>query len=345
MEIVRIGTADFTRLWQQVFVVSEFQHPLYQPWNIQFYEALAPKSQFEDCSFVVEEQGVPLAGVRMAFRASGDASRELSGFGLPLLYLENQDINSTQLQGAHKLLKGELERIMQAHSVTSLIYQDFLYEGRLSYLGRYLLEIGARGVPYFTQIIDLTVSETDLYRQIRKSYKSLINWGKKNLVLQVKDETVIAPEDIEAFRELHLKAAGRETRSQRTWDLQYEMVSHNEAFVIAGKLEGELVTAALFPYSARYCFYGVSASKRELFSKPLSHAIIWRAMLYAKEQGCNFFELPEQRYPKQGTPLPTNKELSISTFKHGFGGKTYVRLNMAWKRRDSSFKKGKPDRQ
>ncbi|MBW1716352.1 MAG: hypothetical protein JRJ77_11120 [Deltaproteobacteria bacterium] len=268
----------------------------------------------------------------MAVNSSGEGCQELSGFGLPILYLENEHIKLTQLRRANKLIKDEVERIMQTHSVTSLVYQDFLYRGRLSFLGRYLLSTGAQAAPYFTQIIDLSLSESDLYRQIRKSYKSLINWGMKNLVLLVKDMTNIAPQDIEDFRLLHFHAAGRKTRSQRTWDLQYEMIRHKEAFVIEGKLEGELVTAALFPYSTRYCFYGVSASKRELFSNPLSHAVIWRAMLYAKEQGCNFFELPEQHYPKQGTPVPTEKELSISTFKHGFGGETRVRLNMTWER-------------
>lgn len=291
------------------------------------------QSQFEDCSFVVEEQGLPLLGVRMALNESPKGHQRLSGFGLPLLYVENEDRNRTGLRPAYKLLKAELDRVVETYSVDSIIYQDFLHNGKLSFMGKHLLENRGQAVPYFTRMINLSASENELYRQIRKSYKSLINWGKKNLFLRVIDGETIVPEDIERFRELHFHAAGRETRPRHTWDLQYEMVCHKEAFVILGELEGELVTAALFPVSAKYCFYGVSASKRELFSKPLSHVVVWNAMLYAKDQGCGFFELPEQCYPKQGNPIPSEKELSISTFKRGFGGETKVRLNITWQRK------------
>lgn len=336
MRIVRADTPDFTALWQRLFLESAFQHPLYQPWNIRYYEALAQESQFEDYSFVVEEQSLPLLGVRMAVNKSSEGFQELSGFGLPLLYTENEDMNAAQPRGAHRVLKAELDRVVHTHAVDSIIYQDFLNDGSLSFLGKHLLDNEARAVPFFTQIIDLLAPESELYRQIRKSYKSLINWGNKNLFLRVIDGETIAGEDIERFRQLHFHAAGRETRPRYTWDVQYEMVRHREAFVILGELGGELVTAALFPYSARYCFYGVSASKRELFSKPLSHVVVWSAMLYAKERGCVFFELPQQCYPKQGDPLPSEKELSISTFKHGFGGETHVRLRIVWERKRDS---------
>jgi lipid II:glycine glycyltransferase (peptidoglycan interpeptide bridge formation enzyme) len=107
------------------------------------------------------------------------------------------------------------------------------------------------------------------------------------------------------------------------------MISNKEAFAVLGDLDDELVTAALFPYSPKYCYYGVSASKRDLFSKPLSHVVMWKAIKNAKDLGCRFFELGPQYYPKQH-PGATKKDFSISTFKHGFGGSTHVRLNIVW---------------
>ncbi len=267
----------------------------------------------------------------MALKVSPKGDQELSGFGLPLLYIENQNVDSTQLRGARRLFKTEFDRVLQTYPVASIIYEDFLKGGVLSFVGQHLLDKGGQAVSCFRQMLDLSAPETGLRRQVRKSYKSLINWGEKNLSLRVFDRKTIVPEDIEKFRQLHIYAAGRETRSLQTWYLQYEMIRHQEAFAILGELEGELVTAALFPYSPKYCYYGVSASKRELFSKPLSHTLIWRAIFYAKEQGCRFFELGTQNYPKQGDPPPTQKELGISTFKRGFGGQTQVRLNISLK--------------
>ncbi|MBT4512413.1 MAG: hypothetical protein HOC20_09430 [Chloroflexi bacterium] len=330
MKIVRANSLDFNTLWKCLFVQRDFQHPLYQPCNIKYYEAYVPESQFEDCSFVVEDNGSPLVGLRMTASSTPEGDRQLSGFWLPILYLENRDIEYARFGKCYKLVKAELRDIQNAHSITRIIYQDFLDDGKLSFLGKHLLDQGGQATPYFTQIVDLSLSHDSLHSQIRKSYKSLINQGSKNLTIFVIDNTTITPEDIENFRLLHLEASGRETRSRHSWQVQYEMVCHKEAFIVFGYLEGILVTAGLFPYSPRCCFYGVSASKRDLFEKPLSHAVIWTAMLHAKKQGLVFFELPEVLFPNEGEPFPTEKEIGISTFKRGFGGHTQVRLNIRW---------------
>jgi len=51
-----------------------------------------------------------------------------------------------------------------------------------------------------------------------------------------------------------------------------------------------------------------------------SHAIIWKAILRAKELGCKFFEMGEQVFSGD------EKLIGISKFKCGFGGQTIVRL-------------------
>ena len=160
----------------------------------------------------------------------------------------------------------------------------------------------------------------------------MINWGGKNLSFKLYDQQSIQKKDINSFRQLHINAAGRETRSRKTWDLQYEMVHCGEAFMFLGELENELVTAALLPCSSMYCVYGVSASNRELFEKPLSHALLWNSILHAKKIGCSFFEMGELQYPRQGDPVPTQKELGITTFKNGFGGQIKTQLNVNWEK-------------
>lgn len=333
METVRVNDSGFGNYWKRLFLCSDFQHPLYQPRNIKFYESLSEGSYLEDCSFLIEEQATPLLGLRIALNTSPSGHIILSGFGvIPIFYLENRVVEKPWIRGAYKLLKAELDRLVQIHSATFIIYEDFLENGNLSFVGKYLLDKGAHAAPLLRQLINLSASEDELFRQIRKSYKSLINWGKKNLSLRVIDKETITVEDIERFKQLHCLAAGRKTRPNHTWHLQYEMVYHDEAFVILGELDGELVTAGMFPYSSRYCYYGVSASKREMYDKPLSHSMIWSAILYAKKQGCNLFEMGILSYPNQEGTLPTQKDMDISTFKNGFGGKTHVRLNITWKR-------------
>jgi FemAB family protein len=208
-------------------------------------------------------------------------------------------------------------------------YQDYLLNSQLSFLSKLLYDFGAVSVPKFIQTLQLNLHESELRQQIRKSYKSLINWGEKTLTIRLLNSRNIKKEDIEEFRQLHIQVAKRETRSQETWDIQYEQVLHNEAFVILGELEEELVTAAFFVHSKKCCYYGASASKRELFDKPLSHYVLWRAILHAKGLGCRFFEMGEQFYSKNQEPFHSQKELGISLFKSGFGGQTDVRLYLS----------------
>ena len=327
MHIQFKSNSRFDAAWERLWQVELFQRPFYQPASIAFVREYYGHCHFEDCSFIVMDENVPILGI-MACLKICDNQMELSAYGRPLLYLENRQASHSQCQRAIKQMKNELDKVLQNGSATSLYYLDCLYSGNLSPLGKYLLNRGAVAYPNFTQLITLEVPEDQLRSQVRKSYKSLINWGLKNLGIKILDSNNIEMKDIMAFRDLHIQESGREVRSKRSWELQYEMVRQREAFVIQGCLKGELVASGLFLHSTRLCYYGVSAANRGKFDKPISHGIIMKAILHAKEIGCEFFEIGEQQYPRQGPTIPSNKELGISTFKGGFGGSVVVRMEI-----------------
>jgi len=67
-----------------------------------------------------------------------------------------------------------------------------------------------------------------------------------------------------------------------------------------------------------------------MFDKPLSHSLVWKAVEYAKENGCQFFEMGEQKFPGNFAEKEIDQKLiAISDFKAGFGGniKTFIDLN------------------
>ena len=95
------------------------------------------------------------------------------------------------------------------------------------------------------------------------------------------------------------------------------MIKNNEAFLVLGEASGKLITSALFQYSDNSCYYSVSASKRELFDKPISHIVIWEAINYAKSIGCQSFETGEQIYDKdnrerKSLEFLTSKEVLVA---------------------------------
>ena len=150
---------------------------------------------------------------------------------------------------------------------------------------------------------------------------------------QIFDVSNITWQHMNEFRELHICEAGRETRSAESWRRQLEIVQAGEAFVIFGCIDNNLVSAGLFMHNKSNCYYGVSASHRDMFEKPLFHALMWTAIIHAKKIGCRWFEAGTQLFPNhpQDAP-PCNKELGISKFKAGFGGRTVCQLILTQER-------------
>ena len=200
----------------------------------------------------------------------------------------------------------------------------------ISFFGNLLLDIKASCEPSFSQVIDLSLNENSLHQMVRKSYQSLINWGLNNLKIEIFDYNNYQSDLIYSFKNLHFSVSGKKTRNDKTWEIQGEMVKSREAFIVTGLYNDKLLTAALFICSDNYCYYGVSASNREHFDKPLSHSIIWKAILHAKALGLHFFELGEQIFQNENITLTQNfkKELGISKFKRGFGGHIHQRLKI-----------------
>ncbi|SVE22901.1 uncharacterized protein METZ01_LOCUS475755, partial [marine metagenome] len=208
-------------------------------------------------------------------------------------------------------------------------YRDFSINNELSTLSRYLLLKGAFAYPGFSIIIDLALDVPVLKSGIRKSYTSLINWGLRELEPRIFSAEELTWEHMDRFRQLHIREAGKETRSETTWRRQFEMVQAGEAFVVLGYNKGEFVSAGLFFHSLTNCYYGVSASRRDLFEKPMFHALMWTAILHARTLGCRWFEVGEQYYPNHPSDHPSStKKMGISEFKAGFGGETRIFLDL-----------------
>ena len=174
--------------------------------------------------------------------------------------------------------------------------------------------------PNTTRIIDLKLSESQLKRSIRKSYHSLVNWGLNNLKIDIHDKSNIKWEIIEKFRQLHIKESKRETRSINTWRKQFDAISNGDAFCITAYFEEEFVSAAYFICPDKICYYASSVSKRDLFDKPINHAIIWCAILECKRKGVFLFNIGST-YESKSDNLSSKKEKNIAYFKEGFGGK------------------------
>tara|TARA_Y100000591_G_scaffold125211_1_gene107045 strand:+ start:24069 stop:25064 length:996 start_codon:yes stop_codon:yes gene_type:complete len=275
-----------------------------------------------DCSFILVlgvEPVLGFQGVKII-----DNKTSMLCYEIPCITIENKNLLTSK---ACKTFIKEFEKIIT--DVNGFIsYRDFLIDGDLSTLSKHLLKKGANTTPFFTRAIDLSNDESLLKSSIRKSYKSLVNWGTRELDISVCDYSNINWNHINAFSQLHTRVSGHKSRSEDSWRRQFDMVQAGDAFIVLGLLKDELVSAGFFMVSKTNCYYGSSASRRDLFEKPLFHGLIWTAVLHAKKLGCHWFDMGEQLFPNHPiSKLPTKKELDISGFKAGFGGETRVFLD------------------
>ena len=127
----------------------------------------------------------------------------------------------------------------------------------------------------------------------------------------------------EAYRELHAKTAGRVTRSKGTFDIQFDMIKRGEATLIVGRYGGRIAQMNFYQHLNGWVYYSSGADDPELADcrVPVQHAIMWQAVEYFKKCGYRWFELGWQSFGPQIFEVPSDKELTISFFKRGFGGR------------------------
>ena len=181
----------------------------------------------------------------------------------------------------------------------------------------YWLERAEKDFSSYQLAINLQKNIEDIRLGFRKSYKPLVNKGIKEWQVEVCDRHY--QQAFEEFKLLHKEVAGRQTRTDETWEIQMQQIINHEAFLVTVRDEDLLIGAGFFNYSRDVGMYSVGAYKRELFDKPIGHAVQMIAIKKLKDLGCKTYHLGQKAL--YGS---TEKELSISHFKEGFAGYVYA---------------------
>ena len=318
MNIVENEHPDFDRLWTKLLRNHDNPTALISKSYFDYRALYLGPSLKRKLAFLVVERDLPILGSKFELIRDNADQLELNAVASPSAVIVAAGAPPSLRLGAETLLRKRLEEVVQEIGATRLTFVDQILGGGLSALTHWALAQGASIECQFNQVVDLTIDEQILWRGLTKSCQWGVNWGRKNLVVSVHTNAV----SVEELRHLHLEAAGHETRSRATWALQGKMLEEEEAFLITAQLGGTVVSSAYFQLSPADCYYGVSASDRRLFDKPLSHAIIWEAIRYARQRGCSRFTLGNQVWERfrWHLPPPSPKEVNISKFKRSFGG-------------------------
>lgn len=184
------------------------------------------------------------------------------------------------------------------------------------------LKYGYIDLPFQTQIIDLRNSIEYLWNEVRNGHKSDIKKGMKVLNINIWDSRNITVDKFTQYQKLHKKDAGRVTRSQKTFDLMYSWIKGDKAVLVEAMYENKAVGFTLIIVFKKAAYYGSSCKDPDYMNLSSSHLIQWETIKYLRENGILFYDLGLQKYCRQWFDYPSEKDINISKFKRGFGGRT-----------------------
>ena len=195
------------------------------------------------------------------------------------------------------------------------------YQNKYNYLKKY----GYIDISSSDTIVDLRISKEELWQNIRKSYKSLINAALKSrdgLELCIYNSENITYDIFEHYRMLHEKCSGRVTRPKATFDIQYDLVKNDQAILVFLKKNNLIVGASYFSHYGKTAIYFSGADDPDFSELAIHHPILWTAMQYYKDLGIEFmsFSSPAGFNEIDGfMDLYTKKQVNIANFKRGMG--------------------------
>jgi FemAB family protein len=164
--------------------------------------------------------------------------------------------------------------------------------------------------------VDLSLDLGEIKSRFRKSFKSLITTGYKLWSVGVLNSP--RPQVWNQFRALHRSVAGRATRSESSWDLQYRAIIEGDGLLIhLHDTNGNMVGGAFFNTTRDEGYYSVGAYERKLFDKPVGHLAQYHAISEMSRLGMRWYRIGMRPYPET-VPTPTAKQMSIADFKQGF---------------------------
>ncbi len=301
-------------------------HPFYGGFGRLYYPAVTADA-VADASITVLIDGAPALYVPGAI---GEGQLAYNGMALRFFFAAGCDrsIREAAVDAAFRHIDAQAA----AGRLQRAWVRDEAAAGVLGPIGMAALSRGAAISIQLNGWIDLSAGEAAQRRELRKSFRSLINWGKANMVLSYVNAANPDPSAFATLQAFHQKVAGRTTRTQASWDAMFAWVAGGGGELVLAHLpDGELVAATLVVDGRTEAYYATGVYDRERFEKPMAHWPLWNAIERARDRGLQRFDLGI-------IPLPgaaSAKEEAIGYFKRGFAMSIIASAEWSWSARQA----------
>jgi len=167
--------------------------------------------------------------------------------------------------------------------------------------------------------LDITISEDEILKNMRKTTRYLIRQAMKNPDITIEKSEKLS--DVEIYQKLNKEVAERQKFipfSYKYIKNEFEVFSKdNEALLLFGKYKGEVAAGVLVIFWSGIGFYHQAASLAKYAKFSVPYLLQWEVIKEAKNRGCILYDFwgftDPKKYPKHPWAGPT-------LFKMGFGG-------------------------
>lgn len=218
-----------------------------------------------------------------------------------------------------------------AFGMSTLSFVELVADPSMNLWHRMLMEWGGK-IEHVTHdsVCDLLICDEEAKKRMHRTTIQNIVQANQYYNVEIIDgssEEGVIEERMEAFRQFHIKTAGRETRSRETWKWQSEGIKKNRDFLIFqyDKATGELDGATLFTVTHSHCYYSVAVYNRNKFGKSLGHQAQDAAIRKLRELGVRYYIVGDRYYPADQVD---EKNIHISDFKEAFGTDLFLKLHL-----------------
>ncbi len=320
-EIIRYGMQGFSDKLNS-FVSETRTSPVYANHFSEYYQEIQGNSEC-NTSTLVTQNGKPILGLifSTSFERT-DTQNEITYFGLPAAFAISETCDPESVNGALKMLlqslndsKIPVSRGQISHPRTIQFKPEALRSTKVEKLIFQESCVSLR----FDRVLQLSQIKNTNKTEYSKSAREAIRKRFLNVSLTSnRDSEIIIHENFNKLKNLHFLSSGRKTRSEKSWELQLEMIKNGSAVLVNGKAGNEILSSALFMLNYNSSFYGISATSHEAKFIGASHEIIDFAVDNLPNFGIEEIWLGMQH--SHALASTSDKQRSIEAFKGYFGG-------------------------
>lgn len=289
-------------------------HPLFGTFQRKLYRSIHPDSHPAVNLAVLDR-----AGPAVMVAATLDKG-VISSFGLPATIAMRQGLDAEDGWKACEMAVKHLLTLVPEGG-HALIRGG----GCDTIIDQYCAYRQARAATAVYAVADLSQDEATLERQLRRSYRYEIRWGRTNLRMVHVGADFPDSELFGLLPEFHATVAGGSRYGAIYWQVMFDELVAGNGELSLGWLGDALVSATLTIDRGETAYYTSGVYDRERFDQPISHWPVFEAMLRAKARGRRWFDMGQLATAENGA---SDKEANIGFFKRGFVRNS--RIELVW---------------